>query len=327
MPANLTPEYIKAEEEFRKASTPDERLTALQRMLAVIPKHKGTEKMRADLKKKIAATRGEIQKATKRKGFSIRVEREGAGQVILVGPPNAGKTQLAGRLSNTELEVAAYPFTTRMPQPAMMSYEDIQIQLVDLPPVSRQHMDHWMPSIIRTGDLILIVVDLSDDSVLDQIDESLRLLPEMKIEAVNFKPIEDSWESIVKKRVIIVGCKLDLKDARENLKIVKELFNKTHLCIGVSAVTGESLAELATSIFNALELVRVYSKQPGKKVETSQPFVLHRGSNLEDFAAKVHKDFLEKLKFARLWGHGKFEGQRINRDYLLQDKDIIELHI
>ena len=327
MPANLTPEYIRAEEEYRKASTPDERLTALQRMLAVIPKHKGTEKMRADLKKKIAATRSEIQKATKKKGFSIKVDREGAGQVTLVGPANVGKTQLACRLADTELEVAPYPFTTRLPQPAMMSYEDVRIQLVDLPPVSQQHIDHWLPSIVRTSDLILVVADLGDSSVLDQVDETLSLLIEMKIEPVNFRPVEDSWGSIVKKRIIIVGCKLDIKDARENLRIVKEFFSKDHLCIGVSAVTGENKDELAVSIFRALELVRVYSKQPGKRPEASQPFVLHRGSNLEDFAAKVHKDFMEKLKFARLWGHGKFEGQRINRDYLLQDKDIIELHI
>lgn len=329
MPANLTPEFYRAEEAFRKASSLNEKLDALKKMLAAIPKHKGTEKMQADLKKRIAALREEIQKSGKKKAsFSFKVEKEGGGQVAVVGPPNSGKTQLVSTLAGIDtLEVADYPFTTRKPHPAMMPYEDIQIQLVDLPPISSQHMEFWVPNIIRSADMILLAIDLADPAVLDLLEESIHILKEHKIEPVNYMPEEDYWASVVKKRTWLVGTKLDLPDAADNWEIIKEAYFDQFGLSAVSAVTGENIERLRTEIFQALEIIRVYSKPPGKDPDMSQPFTLPKGSNLLDFANKVHRDFGERLRYARLWGHGKFEGQRIMRDYILHDRDIVELHL
>ena len=327
MPANLTPEYYKAEEEYRRASSPQERLEGLKKMLAAIPKHKGTDKMQADLKRRIAQAREEVQKAGKKKGFSIKVEREGGAQVTLAGPPNSGKSQLVSALTNTSLEVAPYPFTTRTPHPAMMPFEDIKIQLVDLPPVCSQHLEFWVPNIIRVSDFILIVVDLSSPNVLDELEDTLHVLEEHKIKPVNYKPEEDFWASVMEKRAWLVGNKIDVSGAQDNWEVLKELYFGRFGLSAVSATTGEGLERLKAEIVEALEIIRVYSKKPGKEPDMDQPFVLKKGSTLLDFAREVHKDFAENLKYARMWGHGKFEGQRVNRDYVLQDRDVIELHI
>ena len=327
MPANLNPDYYRAELEYRKAASPHERFEALKKMMAVIPKHKGTEKMRGDLKKRMAMVREEIQKTSRKKGYSVNVEREGGSQVTLAGPPNSGKSQLAASLTKTKLDVAPYPYTTRMPHPVMMPFEDIQIQLVDLPPVCSQHMECWVPSIIRNCDLVLIVFDLVDPEAFLKIEDTLTLLEINKIQLVNYTPKQEFWESTIMKRGWLVGCKRDMPEAEENWDIIKEeYFNKLGLS-AVSACTGNNLELLRTEIFNALDILRIYSKPPGKEAVFNEPFVLKKGETLMDFAQIVHKDFAEHLKFARLWGHGKFQGQRINRDYILQDKDIIELHL
>ncbi|MDX1388866.1 MAG: GTPase, partial [Acidobacteriota bacterium] len=144
MPANLSPEYHDAEEQYKRASTPDEKLTALRRMLSTIPKHKGTEKLQGDIKKRIAKLKQQLENQVKKKGYSVTVDREGAGQITVVGAPNAGKSQLVRALTGVEVEVAPYPYTTQMPAPAMMPYEDVLIQLVDLPPISSTHTETWL---------------------------------------------------------------------------------------------------------------------------------------------------------------------------------------
>jgi len=326
MPANLTPDYLHAEEAFKKAHSPHEQLEALKAMMAALPKHKGTEKMQADLKRRMAALREDMQKSDKKKGFGIKVDPEGAGQVTLVGPPNSGKSQLVAALTGAHVEVAPYPFTTRAPHPAMMHYEDIQIQLVDLPPVSRQHMEFWVPNIIRTSDLALVVCDLASSMVLPELEETLQLLTEAKLKLVANKPKQDAWASVVEQRVLLAGNKSDLPAARENWLKVRGQYGGKFPAIAISAVNGENLEPLRFAIYQALEILRIYSRPPGREADMTRPFILRRGSTLMEFAREVHRDFADHLKFARLWGHGKFEGQRINRDYLLQDKDVIELH-
>lgn len=327
MPANLTPDYLHAEEEYRKASTTEERLSALKKMWATLPKHKGTEKLQADIKRRMAALREEIQKQSKKKGFGIRVERMGAGQVAFAGLPNSGKSQLLAGLTHTHAEVAPYPFTTREPHPAMMTYEDIQIQLVDLPPISSKHMEPWLPNILRTADLILVVVDLSSPQLLEDTEEILAILEMHKMKLVSYKPKEAFWESIVEKRVHLVGTKQDLPQAEENGLLLQELYKNRFGFSIVSAVSGLGLEKLKEEIFHALEIIRVYSKPPGKEPDLSKPYTLPKGSTVIDLAGVVHRDFVDRLRFARLWGHGKFEGQRVQRDYVLQDGDILELHI
>lgn len=327
MPANLTPDYIRAEQEFKSASSPHERLDALKKMLATVPKHKGTEKVQADIKRRISQTKDELQSSGKKKGFSLAVRKEGAAQVALVGAPNAGKSSLIAALTNAKPEIASYPFTTREPEPAMMDYKDIQIQLVDLPAVSQDHMETWVPNVIRHAEAILLVVDLSAPTLLDDIDTIRSILKNFKIELVSTYRPSDPWASVAAIQTLLVGNKLDLPDAQENLDLLRVYYGSDFPIQAVSAQTGADLAVFKDSLFNMLDLCRVYSKAPQKEPEMKHPFVFRQGSTLLDFARAVHKDFAEKLKFARVWGQEKFDGQRVNKDYLLKDGDVIELHL
>lgn len=327
MPANLSPDYIRAEEEYKKAQTPHERLKALKGMIAAIPKHKGTEKMQADLKRRISQVNEEIQKSGKRKGFGITVDRESECQVCVAGPPNSGKSRLISALSEAELEVADYPFTTRTPHPVIMRYEDVRIQLVDMPPVCSQHMEHWVPNILRMCDLILLVVDLADPAVLDGLEDTLRVIEDNKMTLVPNRRTMDSWASVVEKQGWLVGAKMDLPDASSNWDIIKEIYASRFGMSAVSAASGANIERLRYEIYQALDILRVYTKKPGHPPDLQQPFIVRRGSTLLDFARVVHADFAQNLKFARVWGHTKFDGMKVNRDYPLQDKDVVELHI
>lgn len=327
MPANLTPEYREAEQQFRRAGNSEEKLAALKLMLSKVPKHKGTEKLQADIKRRIARLNDQVQRQAKRKGFAVHVDREGAAQVVVVGPPNTGKSRLVAALTGVALEVAPYPYTTQQPFPAMMPYEDIQIQLVDLPPISAMHTENWISGIVRTSDAALLVVDLASPDLLERIEEVLAILESSKVRLVGKAVEQEAWASIALKQCLLVGTKLDLPDADGNREVLADLFRER---FGISTVSGETLQnveELRDTIFRMLCLVRIYSKPPHQEADRTKPFVLREGSTLRDFAVAVHIDFAERLKFARVWGHGKFDGQRINRDYRLCDRDVIELHL
>jgi len=325
MPANLSPEYLAAERTFKSAKTTEEKIAALEEMFATIPKHKGTEKMQADIKRRLSKLRSEqAKRPVSRAGIMHRVEKEGAGQVPLVGPPNSGKSSLVRRLTHATPEVADYPFTTRVPLPGMMPFEDVQIQLVDLPPVHPDFPESWLYQIIRNADAALLVADLSNPDLLEDLEITLGELKKAKVQ-LGRGPLSEAAGWLLKK-TLLVGNKLDGPGAAENLEILQELYGAGFPLLPVSVETGEGLEELRRAVFHLLELVRVYTKAPGKKLELTAPYVLRRGARLIDLAAHVHQDFLTQLKYARVWGHGKFEGQMVNRDYPLADKDIVELH-
>jgi hypothetical protein len=325
MPANLSPEYLAAEQRFRQATTNEEKLAALEEMLSTIPKHKGTEKMQADLKRRISKLRKESQK--KRGGAKPRpfyqVDKEGAGQVVLVGPPNSGKSQLLATLTRATPEIAEYPFTTRVPLPGMMEFENVQIQLVDLPPVAREFSEPWLFGIIRNSDAVLLVVDASDDDVLAEMDTLLGLLEEVGIQLV---PATTS-DTHRGKRTLLVATKVETPPAEENFEILKEFFSDRFPMLAVSAINATNLELLKQHVFQMLGVIRIYTKAPGKPIDLSAPFVLKKGSRVLDAARRVHKDFAERLKYARIWGSERFDGQMVNREHVLADGDIIEFHI
>jgi len=325
MPANLTPEYLEAERRFKSAKTTAEKIATLEEMFATIPRHKGTEKMQADIKRRLAKLRNEQSKRpASRAGLIYKVDKEGAGQLALIGPPNSGKSALVRRLTHATPEVADYPFTTRGPHPGMMAFEDIQFQLVDLPPVHPEVHESWVYQIIRNADAALAVVDLSDPDLLEDLETTLAELVKAKVLlGRGTTPEGPGW---LAKKALLVANKRDLHGAAESLEILRDLYGSRFEMIAVSAEMGDGLDELRRAVFDFLELVRVYTKAPGHKLEKTAPYVLRRGSHLIDLAALVHHDFITQLKYARVWGHGKFEGQMVNRDYLLADKDIVELH-
>jgi len=313
MPANLTPDYLAAEREYKSAQSHTERVAALERMLATVPKHKGTEKLQADLKRRLSQARKESAKtgAAHSTPFYL-VEKEGAGQVAILGPPNAGKSRLLSALSHARPEVADYPFTTRFPSPGMMSYEDVQIQLVDLPPLSAEFMEPWLPQAVRRADAAILLVSLEDPAVLDEIEFILQTLDRHRIPAPR----------------LLIANKLDLAGAEDTFAALEDLYRDRFTCLAVSAATGLNLDLLARALFDLLRIVRVYTKAPGKKADLISPFVLRRGQTVLDAARLVHKDFAENLKFARLFRPGGArDGLLVERTHLVEDRDILEFHI
>ncbi|MBI2122863.1 MAG: TGS domain-containing protein [Armatimonadetes bacterium] len=321
MPANLTPDYLAADKKFKAAATPQDKLAALEEMLATIPKHKGTEKMQADLKRRIAKLRDEMQRrkgAARGKPF-YHMDKEGAGQVVLIGAPNVGKSMLLRALSHAEPEVADYPFTTRVPLPGMVEFEDVQVQLVDLPPITVEFREGWLYGIIRTADVAALVVDLSSEDLLSQTETVLSLLSEANIRLVR-SPGQPG-----EKRAVVIANKLDVLGAGGRLERFREFIGELAV-IPVSAAAGTGLDGLRQVMFDLLHVIRVYSKPPGKKADRGTPFILKRGATVLDAAEAIHKDFVEKLKYARLWGREHYQGQMVGRDHVLEDGDIIEIH-
>ncbi|MGI5836802.1 MAG: TGS domain-containing protein [Chloroflexota bacterium] len=325
MPTNLPPQYFEAEKAFRQAKTPQDKIEALENMLAIMPKHKGTDHLRAELRARIAKL---TEEAEQKKGAGrtqlYHVPKEGAGQVALVGPPNAGKSQLMAALTGANPKIGPYPFTTQLPQPAMMPFENVLIQLVDLPPVVDKGTPGWMRPAIRYADLLALVVDLSVDPLTDY--ETLQSeLAAMRIEPVAEGEGMDNDTMIFRKKAVLVANKLDEDDARENLELLEMDVAGRLPLITVSAVTGEGLDQLRRLLFEKLNVIRVYTKPPGKDANLNEPTVLKAGSTVDDLAALIHKEIKEKLKYAVLWGSGKFQSQRIGRKYVLKDGDIVEL--
>jgi len=327
MPANLTPQYLGAEKRFRAAKTPQDKIAALEEMLSVIPKHKGTEHLQGDLKRRLAKLRAEAEQARRRRGgFSMAVDREGAGQVVLAGPPNAGKSALVASLTNAQTEVGDYPFTTRRPIAGMMSFVNIQIQLVDLPAISDEYMEPWVPSLVRPADLVLMVADLGSPSLLEDLGQVLAILERSKLSLVppGSPPPPMGWAHL---GTLLLGNKVDAPDAETALEILRAEYASRFPVQAVSAKTGQGLEPLRRMIYDGLGIVRVYSKPPSKDPSMQSPVVLPKGSTIVEMAGAIHKDFAQQLKFARVWGSTKFSGQRVQRDYVVQEGDIIELHI
>lgn len=329
MPANLPPQYLDAEKRYRQGKQPPEKIQALEEMLAVIPKHKGTEKLRADLKRRLSKLKVDLDRrpATKR-GAGIFVEREGIGQVVLVGGPNVGKSALVRHLTNAKPEVADYPFTTRKPLPGMLEFENVKIQLVDMPPVAPGLVEGWALGIVRSADLILWVVDLGSDDLLEQVEATEKILVQAKILPGGAREDVRILEpGQVVKQALMVGNKADLAEATDRFLLLREHSGGRFPLLMVSALAGSGLEEIGHRLYEALDVLRIYTKAPGKAADFSHPVTLPRGSTLLQAAEEIHKDFSAKLKFARVWGAGKFDGQKIHREYLVHEGDVIEFHI
>ncbi len=340
MPANHTPQSLNAEQRFKEAATTQEKIEALEEMMAVIPKHKGTEKMQADLRRRLAKLRTETAKKHGVSKASVlhTVPKEGAGQVVLVGAANVGKSSLLARLTHATPEIGDYPYTTRLPQPGMMPFENVHIQLVDMPAADRHFYEPWMGGIVRQADFILLIADLASDNLLDEMEDVLGLLEESRIRLVGKgQPPVPAADAAAfaepEHRALLLANKLDAEGARANLEILREFYGCRFEIRGVSSGTGEGLEDFGSILFERLNVVRVYTKAPGKKVDLgSLPYVLKHGSTVLDAARAVHRDFVQSLKFAKVWSSEasrrsiRFEGQMVERTHCLADGDILELH-
>ncbi len=328
MPANLPPEYLEAEKRYRAAKNPTEKLACLEDMLTLLPKHKGTDKLRADLRRRVSKVKAASQakKGASKRESAFQIDKEGAGQVVVVGPANVGKSALVARLTNANPEVADFPLTTWKPTPGMMPVENIQVQLVDTPPLNRDYVEPELLDLIRRSDLVLLVVDLQTDPV-QQLEETVNLLEENRIVPSHQRDKYEEERLLKFIPFLVLANKNDDESTDENLEIFRELTDNDWPMISVSTITGRNLEMLKNTLVDKLQIIRVYSKAPGKEPDLTAPFVLKRGSTVEDFAGKVHKDFVDKLKIAKVWGDVVFDGQMVQRDYILRDGDVVELHI
>jgi ribosome-interacting GTPase 1 len=328
MPTNLPPEYFAADRKFREAESTSAKIAALEEMMSTIPKHKGTDKLRADLRRKISKLKSEKQKkkgATKHES-EYHIEKEGAGRIVIVGQPNVGKSSIVAHLTHATPKISESPFTTWQPLPGMIPIEDIQVQLIDTPPLNKEHTEPEFFDLLRTADLILIVVDLKA-TPFQQLEDSLELLKEHKIAPSNLKVKTEENHRIKFLPALVIVNKDDDAKCDEDFEVFKELLEIDLPLIPLSILKKRNIEKLKIKIFETLEIIRIYSKPPGKEADLTKPFVLKKGSNVEEFASKVHHDFYKKLKTARVWGSNVFDGQLVGRDHILHDKDIVELHL
>ena len=337
MPANLTQQYHKAEQAYRQASTPEEELSCLQVMLAEIPKHKGTDHLQASLKSKIAKLKKEIEsggKKTGKRAAGVRIPRQGAGTVVLLGGPNAGKSQLLATMTRAVPEVADYPFTTHAPLPGMMPWEDVMVQLIDLPPITTDFIEPYMYGLIRSADLVLLMLDLGSDDGVEQCQEVLDRLNDARTRLGRESYLDEEDVGVTYTQTLLVPNKIDLPDAADRLALFHELcgvdFDEYPIRakLAPDVETDESLEKLRDEIYRRMDVVRVYTKLPtAKEPDMDRPFTIRRGQTLLDLAGQVHKDYTEGLKFARVWGTGVHDGTVVKGDYELHDRDVVELHL
>jgi hypothetical protein len=329
MPTNLPPDYFEIEKRFRQAETVEEKIEALQEMMSVVPKHKGTDHLRADLRRKLAKLKEEAQspKGTGKRDSAFRIPKAGAGQAVVIGPANTGKSALFAALTGAEAQVSPVPNTTWEPLPGMMKVENTEVQLVDTPPLSRDYVEPRLKELVRHADLILLVVDLEQDPVA-QLLETVGLLEEYRIAPLQRQECyanESPRFTCLPFLVLVNKC--DDEADEELYTIFCELLEEKWPCLPVSALSGRNLDSLRKTVLEGLGVIRVYTRAPGKEPDTSRPFVMKKGSRLSDLAGRIHKDFLEKMKFARVWGKAVHDGQMVQRDYVLQDGDVVEIHI
>jgi uncharacterized protein len=329
MPANLTPQYHKAEQEYRRASTPEEELYCLQEMYRELPKHKGTDKLQAELKQKISRVKkeSEQQKSAAKKGVGVRIPRQGAGRAVIIGPPNSGKSQLLAALTRATPEIAPYPFTTREPIPGMMPWEDVMVQLLDTPPVTKDFFDPSLQGLVRGADLVLLVADLANDDGAEQLGEVLDRFASTKTRLGRTSHLDEEDIGRSFTRTFLLFNKVDDPEASARLELLREFCELDFEEFSISAQHGQGLEDLRRAIYDALDVVRVYTKQPTHKdPDYERPFTIPRGGTLLDVAELVHRDLAQNLKFARVWGAHVHPGTTVKGDYVVQDKDIVEIH-
>ncbi|MFW2403315.1 MAG: GTPase [Gammaproteobacteria bacterium] len=343
MPANLTADYRKAEAAYRQANEPGERLACLKDMLRTIPKHKGTDHLQADIKTRIKELTAELSgggKGARRAGPVHAIHAEGAAQIALLGPPNSGKSSLHARLTGSHTPIGPYPLTTHEPIPGMLPHEDALLQLIDLPAISADYMEPWIVNALQPADAVMLVIDIADPECVDQVPTILRQLKTKKVFLTehwpgthNAAPPRDPTDADdpdpfrIELPTVLVANKSDLDPEPEDVRVLEELIEVSYPTMFCSAQSGQGCDEISPFLFEALGVVRVYTKSPGKPFERDKPFTVRRGDTIHDVARLVHKDFAQGLRYARVWGEGVFDGQQVGTDHEVSDGEIVELHL
>ncbi|HTN76548.1 MAG TPA: GTPase [Pirellulaceae bacterium] len=330
MAANLTPQYLKAQEAYRRATTPEEELQWLQIMFREMPKHKATDKLQADLKQKISDVKKQMEKqvAAAKKAAQPKLPRQGAGRAVIIGGPNAGKSSLLKAVTRATPEVAPFPFTTREPQPGMMPWEDVMVQLIDTPPITADVYDPNTQGLIRGADLVLLMVDLGSDTCVDDLQAVLQRIADTKTRLARDTYLDEDDVGLSYTKTLLLVNKIDLPEAADRLALLHEFCPLDFEEFAIATEHGQGMEELRNTIYQSLDVVRCYTKVPTKKEpDYDKPYTVHRGQTLSDVAELIHRDFAENLKYARVWGAAIHPGSQVKGDYVIHDKDVVELHM
>ncbi|MBS0262276.1 MAG: 50S ribosome-binding GTPase [Planctomycetes bacterium] len=329
MAVNATPQYKKAEEEYRRAQSVQEQIDCLEKMLVLLPKHKASEKVQMDLKTRLKEARSELaaeKAAPKKVGKTFRFPRQGAGQIVILGGPNAGKSRVLGELTSAKAEIAPYPFTTREPQPGMMPWEDVVVQLIDTPPITDSFFEVYLQNMVRSADAVVLCFDGSSDDAPDHTAEVVRQFEQRKTVLSRESGFVEDDLTQVRIKTLLVPTRGDDPGCADRVAYFEEMCPGRFEVLPVEFDHPESTAALRDRIYQMLGVMRVYTKAPGKPADYKSPFTIPIGGTVEDLAEKVHKDLAAKLTHARIWGASAHDGQSVGRDHVLADKDLVELH-
>ena len=327
MPANLPPQYYEEERKLKTARSQEEKIAILESLLRLMPKHKGTEKLQAEIKRRLSKARFEEGKKSggKRQADEHHIPREGAGQVALAGLPNSGKSTLLAALTNASPTIAEYPYATLSAVSGMARHENIRIQLVDLPPIPWEVTDPWVSNILRNSDSICLTVELHDDPAGQAEILLAELTPRRIVPLRTGEEAAGKPEGVFPKRVFLAGTKLDLPEAEKGLAALERAFSSLYPVVGISARTGSGTEHFLREAFRALDRVRVYSKVQGRKPDLENPFIFRRGTTVLEMAGQIHKDFLTRFRAARIFCEDMYDGQKVGKDFVLRDGDVIEI--
>jgi len=389
MPANLPAEAKHKWSEVAAARTPQEKILKLEEFLSLVPKHKGTERLRGQAKRQIALLRKEIIERKQRKigkgGPKFFLEKEGAAQIVILGLTKVGRSSLLAAITNAKVEVSDYPYTTREPTPGMLRYEDLQFQIIEAPALTEgssedEFKDVQTLALARNADGLLLMVDLSQNPskqlsmIINELEKARIIIekPRAKVEIekqhlgaglritvvgrlvdCNLKDVEillksyrisdgivkiygeatlddveDAiFESTIYRPAIVIANKADVPEAAEKLYELKNIIGMQTRILPISCKTQTGLESLGKEIFQSLDIIRVYSKEPSRKDHSPKPFVLKRGATILDVAKQIHSDFYKQFAYAKVWAERlTFSPQKVGLSFTLKDGDIVEIH-
>ena len=263
--------------------------------------------MHADIKQRISRLKKQIadqHKKSSTKGPIYKLPRQGAGRAIIVGPANSGKSQLLASLTKAKPVVAEFPYTTIQPMPGMMPWKDVAVQLVDTAPISTNELDQSTSELIRGADLVLLMLDLGSDDGGQELQNLVDFVNGGKTRFGRKTEIDHQNIGVTNTATLLLANKTDLSDAADRLQFFDEFLDAGFDRLLISALTGDGLPELSDRIFQSLDVIRVYTKQPTKKEpDMESPFTIKRGSTLSDLAELVHKDIAQEFEGRPHLGH------------------------
>jgi len=337
----------------------------------------------------MATLRREIEERKKKRagrgGPKFFIEKEGAAQIVILGPTKVGRSSLLASITNAKVKVSSYLYTTQEPVPGMFQHEDLRFQIVEAPALIQGSADGeaWglqTLGLARNADGLILMVDLSQDPreqlslILSELEKArilvqkprarvdieqkhvgagMRILVLGQLMDCTVKDVEELlrsyrildatvkiygeatlddvedviFESTVYRPAIIIANKADTLQAIEKLRELEKFVGDQIKILPISCKDRVGLKKLGAEIFKALDIIRVYTKEPNEKEPSQKPFILKSGTTVLDLAKQIHSDFYEQFSYAKVWSKRlPFSPQKVGSSFVLEDSDIVEIH-